>query len=87
MEAQPLRVVPRAEGPHRIGRHRGQRGNVGQEPAIRPSEPERAVGVAIDLIAFLVDRAVMPPTEQREIGERRRTASCPMTDVMALGQP
>jgi hypothetical protein len=51
----------------RIGRHRGRLRDVGQGPAIRPAEPERAVGLSVDLITLLVDRAMMPATQQREV--------------------
>ena len=51
----------------RIGRHRGRLRHVGQGPAIRPAEPEIAIGVSIHLIALLVDRAMMPATQQREV--------------------
>jgi hypothetical protein len=51
------------------------------------TELQRAVGLPSDLIALFVHRTVMPPTEQREIRERRRAAGRPMTDVMALADP
>jgi len=67
VEAEPLRLVPRLEGLSGIGRHRDWRRNLGQGPAVRPPEPERAVGLSIDLVAFLVHRAVMPATQQGEV--------------------
>jgi len=86
MEAQPLRLVPRPEGPHRIDGHHGRRRDLGQGPAVRPPEPERAVGPPIDLIALLVDRAVVPATEQGEVRERRRAVLRPVAQVMPLAE-
>ena len=86
VEAEPLRVVLRPERLDRIGGHRGRRRDLGQRPAVRPPEPERAVGLSIDLIALLVDRAVVPATEQSEVRERGRAALCPVTDVMPLAE-
>jgi hypothetical protein len=50
-------------------------------------ELQRAVGLSGDLIALFVHGPMMPPTEQREIQERRRAAGRPMTNVMALAEP
>ena len=61
----------------RIGGHRGRRRHVGQRPAVRSPELERAVGLSLDLIALLVHRAVVPATEQREVRERRRARRAP----------
>ena len=70
-----------------IGVHRRRRRDVGQDSPVWPPELQRAVGLSGDLIALFVHGAVMPPTEQREIRERRRAAGCPMTDVMPLAEP
>ena len=86
MEAESLRVVLRPQGLDRIGGHRGRRRDLGQGPAVRPPEPKRAVGLSIDLIALLVDRAVVPATEQREVRERGWAALRPVTDVMPLAE-
>jgi len=64
VRSKSLCVVPRPEGLDRISGHRGRRRDVGQEAAVRPAEPERAVGLEFDLIALLVDGAVVPATEQ-----------------------
>src|SRR2546429_6061661 len=79
-----LAWMPRPERRDRIGGQRDRRRDVGQEAAVRPPEPERAVGLWIDAIALLVDRAVVPATEQREVGERGGAALCPVADVMPL---
>jgi hypothetical protein len=76
-----------AEGLKRIGGHHRCRRDVGQHSPVRSPELQRAVGLSGDLIAFFVHGAVMPPTEQREIRERRRAAGRPMTDVMPLADP
>ena len=67
VEMKSLPLVLRAERPHRIGRHCYGRRNFGQEPAVRPPEPERFISLPLDVIPLLVNRAVMPATEQREI--------------------
>ncbi len=86
MEAAPLRVVPGPEGLDGVGGYRGGRRHLGQEPAVRAPEPELAVGLSIHLVALLVHRAVVPATEQREVRERRRAASCPVADVVPLAE-
>src|SRR5439155_23844996 len=69
-----------------IGSHLGSRRDVGQRFAIRATEPEFAVGLAIDLIAFLMNRAMVLATEESQVGERGRAAVGPVTDVMALAE-
>ncbi len=86
MEAEPLRVVPGQEGLDGIGGYRSGRRHLGQEPPVRAPEPEFAVGLSIHLVALLVDRAVVPATEQREIRERRRAAVRPVADVVPLAE-
>jgi len=53
---------------------------------VRPPEVELAVGLSIHLVALLVDRAVVPTTEKREVRERGRAALRPVTDVMPLAE-
>ena len=67
VEVEALRLVLFSEGPDGIDRHRGRRRNFGQGPAVGPPEPERAVGLPIDLITLLVYRAMVPATEQGEV--------------------
>jgi hypothetical protein len=86
VETEPLRVMLLTERLDRIGGHRRRQRDVGQEPAIRPAEAERAVGLSIDLITLLVDGAVVPATEQREIRERGRPALGPVVKVMPLAE-
>src|SRR5256885_14828295 len=54
--------------------------------AVRSPEAERSVGLAIDLVSLLVNRAVVATTEQREIRQRRGAAVRPVADVMALAE-
>jgi hypothetical protein len=42
--------------------------------------------LSIDLVAFLVDRAVVSSAEQREVRERGRAALRPVADVMPLAE-
>jgi hypothetical protein len=60
------------------------RRDLGQQPSIRPAEPELAVRLSVELVALFVDGAVMSATEEREIRERRRPSVGPVTDVVAL---
>jgi len=86
MDTKSPRVVPCSKNLDGIRRHFGEWRDLGQCPAVRPSKPKRAIGPSIDLIALLVDSAVMPATQQREIRERRRTAVNPVPDVMSLAE-
>src|SRR5204863_8144045 len=86
VESKSQRLVPRPERRDRIGGQRDRRRDVGQQAAVRPPEPERAVGLWIDAIALLVDRAVVPATEEREVGERGGPALRPVAEVMPLAQ-
>ena len=51
------------------------------------AERQRAVGVALDLEALFVHRAVVATTENREIRQRRWPALRPVADVMTLPDP
>src|SRR5213593_4589800 len=86
VESESLRVVSCAEGPGWILRHLLRRRDLGQRPAVRPPEREPAVGLSLDLIALLVDRAVVTATEQGEVRERGRAAFGPVAHVMPLAQ-
>jgi hypothetical protein len=71
----------------RVGRHCGRGWHLGQEPPVRSAKSQRAVGLSIDLKAFLVDRPVVPAAEQREVRERGGAALSPMPDVMPVAEP
>ena len=79
-----VRVV---EGLKRISGNHRRRWDIGKPPPVRPPELQRTVRLSGDLMALFVPAAVMPPTEQREIRERRRAAGRPMTDVVPLTDP
>src|SRR5437773_8671250 len=84
VEAQTLSVVTPLESADRIGGHLGRWWDLGQGSAIRPTEPKRAVEPAMDSVALLVDRAVMPATEQREVRKRGRSPFRPVAKMVPL---
>jgi len=86
VQDKPLRIVPRSQDVDRIAGHFRSRWDLGQKPAVRAAEAKLAVGLSIDPVALLVDRAVVPATEHREIGQRGGTALRPVTNVMALSE-
>jgi hypothetical protein len=86
VQAESLRVVLRSKGLDRIRRYSGRGRDLGEQPAVRSPEAERAVRLSIDLIAFLVHRAVMSAAEQREVRERGGAPLGPVTDVMPLAE-
>ena len=86
MESEPLRVVPRPEHLDGVGGHRGRGRHLGQRPAVRPPEPQRAVGLSFYLVALLVHRAVVPATEHGQVRERGRAALRPVAHVMPLAE-
>jgi hypothetical protein len=53
---------------------------------IRTAEAQLAVRLAIDSIAFLVNRPMMPATQERQVRQRGRASLSPVTDVMALSE-
>jgi hypothetical protein len=84
VQAKALGVVSRSQGLCGIAWHRGSRRHLGQQPAVRASEAKLAIRVSIDLIALLVDGAVVAATEQGEVRQRGGASLGPVTDVMAL---
>ncbi len=67
-------VVPRSESLHGIAGHvRGSR-HLGQKLAVRAAEAKRAVELSVDLVAVLVNGAVVATTQERKI--RKRRAKC-----------
>lgn len=78
--------MPLSERLNRIDGDREWRRHLGQRATVRAPEPEGAVGLAIDLIALLVHRAVMTATEHGEVRERGWAALRPVTDVMPLAE-
>jgi hypothetical protein len=72
---------------NRIGWHCGGCWDRWHQPAVRPPELGLAIRPSIDLITLLVDGAVMPTAERREIRQGGGTAVSPVADVMALAKP
>ncbi len=84
MKTKPLRVVTLSEGHDGLVGHRGLWRHLGQRSSIWPPETERAVELTRDPVAFLVDRAMTPPTEQDEIRQRGWAAVGRMAHMMPL---
>jgi hypothetical protein len=87
VQDKPLRIVPRSQDLHGIAEHLGRSRDLGQDPAVGATEPKLAVRLSIELVALLVDRAVVPATEQGEVRQRGRAALRPVADVMPLAEP
>ena len=86
MQDKPRRIVPRSQSSHWICRRFRSTRDLGKNPAVRAAEPKLAVGLSIELVALLVDCAVVAATEQGEIRERGGAPLGPVTDVMALAE-
>jgi hypothetical protein len=52
--------------------------------AVRTSETQLAITVSLDLEALLMHRAVVSPTQQHQVRERRGSTLRPVMDVVAL---
>src|SRR5438477_7114671 len=87
MQDKPLRIVPRSDDFDGIVGHFVRKRNLGENPPVRTPEVELAVRLSLHLVALLVDRAVVPATEQSEIRQRGGTALRPVTNVMPLPEP
>jgi hypothetical protein len=80
------RLVLRQQRPYRIGGHWGRGRDIWHGLPVWPPEPERAIGLAVDLKALLVHRAVVAATQQGEVRERGGAAAGPVTQVMPLAE-
>lgn len=67
VQVEPGRIVPRSEDLHGIAAQFRRRRDLGQKPAVRTEEPKLAVRLSIELVALLMNGAVMPAAEQSEI--------------------
>ncbi len=67
-------------------RDSGRQWHFGKNSTVWTAEAELAVRLSIDSVAFLVNRSMMPATEQSEIRKRGWASLRPVTDVMALSE-
>ena len=67
MQVDPVRLVLCAQRVHGIARYRGRRRDLRHDLTVRATEAKLATRPSIELIAFFVNGAVMPATEQREV--------------------
>jgi hypothetical protein len=79
-------IVPRSQDLDSIASHLRRPRDLGQEPAVRAAKPKLAVGLPIELVALLVNGAMVAAAEQSEIRERGGAALRPVTDVMSLSE-
>ena len=63
MQNQPFRVVPRSQSLHGVAGHLRSTRDLRQELAVRPTEAQLTVRLSIELVALLVNRAMVPATE------------------------
>jgi len=68
----------------RRGRHYRRHRDFRQYPPVRPPEAELTIRLSFHLEPLFVNRAMVPPTEHREIRQLRWAALRPVADVMAL---
>ena len=87
MQDKPLCIVLCSEDLDGITEHLQRRRHLGQRPPVRAAKPKLAVGLSIELVAFLVNGAVVAGTEQGEIRERGGAPLGPVTEVMSLSEP
>jgi hypothetical protein len=83
-ETKALRVVTRSERLDGVTGHRNGCRHLRQRAAVGPPELERPVGPPRDLEALFVHRAMMPGTQHREVGQRRRAPVRPVAEMMPL---
>ena len=86
VNAEPLRLVLRPEGLDGIGGDRSGRRHLRQEPPVGAAEAELSIGLSLHLEALLVERAVVPAAQQRQIRQRSRPALRPVAEMMALAE-
>src|SRR5688572_28087938 len=80
VQVEPVCLVPRSKDPIGIAGYLRRRRHVGENSAVRATEPKVAVRLPIELVALFVDGAVVAATEHGEIRERGRAALRPVTD-------
>src|ERR1043166_6348905 len=77
VQVEPVRFIPRSEDLHRIAAHLRRIRDVGQDLAVGAAESKLAVRLSIELVALLMDGAMVATTEQREIRQRGGAAVSP----------
>jgi len=87
VEAESQRLVLSPQALNWIRGQRDRRRDLGQGPAVGAPEPERTVGLSINLVTLLVDGAMVLAAEQSEVRECGRAALGPMVQVMPLADP
>jgi hypothetical protein len=87
VDIKPALVVPRSEHSDGIAGDRGWSWALGQRPAVWLTKSQLAAGLSLDLVALLVDGAMMTTTEEGEIRERGGASVSPVADVMTLAEP
>jgi len=85
-ETQAVGVVASAESLDGIPGHRNRQRHLRERVAVGSPEPERPVGPARDLKPLLVDGAVMPAAQQREIRQRGWAPMRPVAEMMPLAE-
>jgi len=70
----------------RIRGHHCSRRHFEQASPVWPAKLQGTVVLSLELETFLVDRTVVPATQQREIRQRGRPAFRPVTDVMTFAE-
>src|SRR6266850_3390194 len=87
VQSKSVVLIPRSDDGHRIRRQIDGPRHLRNDPAVGVLELQLAVRLAFDLVALLVDRAMVSPTEHREVRECRGAALRPVTDVVSLTEP
>src|SRR5215510_10698824 len=86
VQVKAVRFVPRSDRRHRIATQFRTTRDLGQNIAIWPAEPKLAIRLSLDLVAFLMNGAMVPTAEQGEVRERGGPAVGPVLNVMALAE-
>ena len=84
MDVETAREVVGPKSTERISGHSGRMWDLGQRSPVRPAELARTVEPTLHAETVLVDRAMMPAAEQREVRQRRRPTLRPVANVVAL---
>ena len=84
VQRQAILLVPCAQHRYGIRRYRGWQRHFVHDSPIGPPELKRTVRLALEVKSLLLDRAMVPATQKREIRELRGPALSPVTDVVRL---